>query len=302
MLFEEIVSRFKNVKQKGNSFIASCPCHRDNKPSLSLSFNNGKTLIYCHAGCKTEDIVDAIGIEMSDLWVEGKPNKKQGDWKEQLGSDVEALYNYGDYYKVRYKNKKIVFGYVLDNKFIWGMPAGVHKTLYNLNKVTAAIKNGYPVYICEGEKDVDTLSNIGYSACTMGGCGDWRKEFAQYFKGADVILLPDNDEPGQKVMQRIKKDLKYYAHRIRVVKTSNAPHGDITDWINEGHIKAELKELISNPDESSYAPWCKLSDDKCTGTNADLLFEAIYRTLDYFIVKQPGIDVENIYIRQALTI
>lgn len=300
MLFEEIVSRFNNVKRKGNSIMVSCPCHKDSKPSLSLSFSNGKTLIYCHAGCKTEDIVDAIGLELSDLWIDGKVAKQQKNWKDKLGANVEVLYNYGEYYKVRFKDKKILYGYVKDNEFIFGMPAGVHKTIYNLDRISNAIKKGYSVYICEGEKDVDTLSNMGYSACTMGGCGDWRKEFAQHFKGADVILLPDNDEPGQEVMQQIKKDLKYYAHRIRVVKTSAAPHGDVTDWINEGHIKAELKELINNPDESRFAPWARVTIDngveKCTGTNADLLHEAIYRTLDYIIVKQPGTDVENIYV------
>lgn len=296
MLFEEIVSKFNNVKRKGNSIMASCPCHKDNKPSLSLSFSEGKTLIYCHAGCRTEDIVDAVGLEMTDLFVEGKKNKTAKSWRDSLGSDVEALYDYGDYYKVRYKNKKILYGYVQNNNFEWGMPAGVQKTMYNIEKVKNAIKNGYPVYICEGEKDVDTLTKIGYSACTMGGTGDWNKRYAEYFKGADVVLLPDNDEPGKKVMDTIKKDLKYYAHRIRVVKTSEAPHGDVTDWFNEGHTKEELKDLINETNESTYAPWCKVSDDKCIGINSDLLCEAIYKTMDYIIVKQQGLDVESIYI------
>ena len=66
-------------------------------------------------------------------------------------------------------------------------------TLYRLPELLKAISEGWPVYIVEGEKDVETLRNLGYTATTAGGVNDWRREYAAYFTGAQVVILPDND-------------------------------------------------------------------------------------------------------------
>ena len=47
---------------------AQCPAHDDKQPSLSISEGqDGRVLMYCHAGCETPSIVAAIGMEMCDL-------------------------------------------------------------------------------------------------------------------------------------------------------------------------------------------------------------------------------------------
>ena len=46
-----------------------CPCHHDENPSLALSVNENKALIYCFAGCDTEDILKVCGLKMSDLYL-----------------------------------------------------------------------------------------------------------------------------------------------------------------------------------------------------------------------------------------
>ena len=68
--------------------------------------------------------------------------------------------------------------------------------MYRLPELVKAVKDGYPVYIVEGEKDVETLRELGYTATTAGSANDWKKEYAAYFTGARVVILPDNDKPG----------------------------------------------------------------------------------------------------------
>lgn len=50
MKLEDIVNRFKGVKVIGEkSFQVLCPCHTDKQPSLTISEDNGKILVYDHA-------------------------------------------------------------------------------------------------------------------------------------------------------------------------------------------------------------------------------------------------------------
>jgi hypothetical protein len=66
-----LLSRMKGVKQHGDHFMAVCPAHQDKSPSLSLSrAEDGRALVHCFAGCKTRDVLGAVGLEMRDLFPE----------------------------------------------------------------------------------------------------------------------------------------------------------------------------------------------------------------------------------------
>lgn len=55
-------------KRRGNGFQSRCPAHNDRKPSLSVDpGHDGRVLVNCHAGCPTESVVSAVGLQMSDL-------------------------------------------------------------------------------------------------------------------------------------------------------------------------------------------------------------------------------------------
>lgn len=50
-------------------YTALCPAHDDRRPSLSVrEADDGTVLIYCHAGCLFEDIVDCLGLRPSELF------------------------------------------------------------------------------------------------------------------------------------------------------------------------------------------------------------------------------------------
>lgn len=64
-----VLEKLESVKPAaGGKNIARCPAHDDNSPSLSIAQgDDGRILLHCHAGCKTEAIVAAIGLTMADL-------------------------------------------------------------------------------------------------------------------------------------------------------------------------------------------------------------------------------------------
>ena len=71
---EAILSRLERVKETGpNTWVASCPTstHGQGDRSRGLSIregDDGRVLIHCHAGCGVDEIVNAIGLELHDLF------------------------------------------------------------------------------------------------------------------------------------------------------------------------------------------------------------------------------------------
>lgn len=73
---ERLLPRLKKVKRSGRGWVACCPAHDDRDPSLSIDEGqDGRVLLKCHAGCSTEAIVGALGLDVKDLFPEdpGKP-------------------------------------------------------------------------------------------------------------------------------------------------------------------------------------------------------------------------------------
>ncbi|MBQ3414094.1 MAG: hypothetical protein IJH39_01830 [Clostridia bacterium] len=68
MQTEEILERLECVSGDYPQYMARCPAHNDNRPSLSLRDLKDKTLINCFAGCEAKDIMNAIGLELKDLY------------------------------------------------------------------------------------------------------------------------------------------------------------------------------------------------------------------------------------------
>ena len=292
----DILSRFRNVRKiKSNSYQVACPCHNDSENSLTITEKGDKILMYCHAGCNTRDILSAVGLTMADLnnGIKTKVTTWRTKLEEKMGK-LEAVYDYGQYMKLRFQGKKILYGVVKNDQFVKGIE-GIPRTLYNIEAVKKAIKDNYAVYVVEGEKDVDTLKNFGYSATTAGGASDWKKEYAQYFRGARVVILPDNDDAGRKLCRRIQKDLKNIASAIKIVQTSNAPKGDVTDYFNEGNSIKDFKRLVERS-EYTWADWIVTNNDMPVRINPDKLAHSISKNLDYIILKKKGNEVADFYV------
>lgn len=66
---DRVIGHLTAVKRTGGGWIALCPSHRDRLPSLKVAeASDGKVLLHCHAECRTQDVVAAIGLSMADLF------------------------------------------------------------------------------------------------------------------------------------------------------------------------------------------------------------------------------------------
>lgn len=252
-----ILARLRDPKAAGqDKWMAFCPCHNDGatqgRRSLSVKDEGGKVLLYCFAGCKYEDIMDALGL---------KPEINAHKPKRV----IVATYDYRDadgrvrYQAVRYHPKSFVQCQLNEaGGKVWNMK-GVEPLPFRLPESLAAIAKGEPVFITEGEKDVLNLAAIGITAtCNHGGAGKWKPALSEHFpSGAEVAILPDNDEPGRQHAEKVAQELQAQGCRVRIVNLPNLPEkGDVSDWMAAGGTKEQLYELAAMTDtwEPELAP------------------------------------------------
>ena len=248
--FELILSKFNKKHKAGDGFNVPCPTHHDEKASLHVSEAPSKAaLLYCHAGCRTEDIVAALGLEMKDLFP-SKQDKPQSS-KGKIVATYDYLNKNGNliYQAVRLKPKKFFQRRPDPNKpGDWiNNTQGINPIPYRLPELLAAIEQGEVIYITEGEKDVLNLVGLGLAAtCNHGGAGKWKASHSKWFAaGARVVILPDNDDAGRDHALKIAQQLHEQGCKVKVVELPGlAPKGDVSDWLQSGGTKDELKRLV----------------------------------------------------------
>ena len=65
----ETIAKALGGHRAGATWMARCPAHEDRTPSLSIAAgDDGRVLLHCWAGCRTRDIVAALGLQWSDLF------------------------------------------------------------------------------------------------------------------------------------------------------------------------------------------------------------------------------------------
>ena len=104
-----------------------------------------------------------------------------------------------------------------------------------------------PIFIVEGEKAADRLARLGLIATTShGGANKWQPCINRHFEGRNVIILPDNDQPGEAHANQVAANLIGVAERVKRVDLPNLPaKGDVVDWLDAGNdlegLLAEVK-------------------------------------------------------------
>jgi hypothetical protein len=165
-----------------------------------------------------------------------------------------------------------------NGEWVWDLD-GVQRIPYRLPELIEATSNEQMVVIPEGERDVNNLRAIGLSAtCNSGGAGSWKPELNQWFKGADVVIMADNDPqatnqktgelryhrdgrpvfPGQDHARDVARQLSGIAARVRVIMLGEVwpecpPKGDVSDFLKD-HSREQLDALIEQaPDYAGEA-------------------------------------------------
>ena len=185
----EILSLLDGVTGSGNQYSARCPAHDDKRASLSISTgNDGRILLHCHAGCDISDVLDALGIEKSELFPRSSASDdfKRPTITRNSPREVVARYSYTDEngvllnQKTRFSDKSFAWSHLKDERWVKGRQG--EPVLYNLPAVAASDF----VFVVEGEKDVDTLQTNGYPAvCGADGAGPgkWLHQYTEALKG-----------------------------------------------------------------------------------------------------------------------
>jgi hypothetical protein len=105
---------------------------------------------------------------------------------------------------------------------------------YKLPELRQATAAGRVVYITEGEKAADALGSLGVVATTShAGAGGWNDDLNQYFKDANVVIVPDNDLVGWHYAQKVTEALIPFAKSVRVLDLNlSNPKEDAYEWVN----------------------------------------------------------------------
>jgi len=121
---------------------------------------------------------------------------------------------------------------------------GVRRVLYRLPELLAA-DGASPVFIVEGEKDVENLRARGLIAtCNSGGAGKWRREYGEALRGRDAVIIPDNDQTGRDHAADVQGHLGGFVRSIRVIALPGLPEkGDASHWIANGGTAEALRAL-----------------------------------------------------------
>lgn len=261
----------------------------------------GRTLINCHRGCDWRDVLAAIGLEPSDSYdtppfKSARPDgarrrkpreeRRPAQLKPKAAKDVPAAaaegggrlelvdtYTYTDADGVRIFDvrrwrggmaKFSVRTYSRDGGRVVAKkaPAEARRVLLNLPAVVAAVADGAPVYLGEGEKDAKALEGAGvvasshpFGAATPDRAATvWLPQYTETLRGAHVVLVADRDSidkgdqagggyAGYRHVLYVAGELDGVAASVRIVEPAGTEPADAHDHlVTEGR---SLSDMVS---------------------------------------------------------
>jgi hypothetical protein len=171
---------------------------------------------------------------------------------------VVATYSYQDatgrevFQVLRYQPKDFRQRRWDGSQWVWSVK-GLPVIPYKLPQLLEALAYDRVVFVVEGEGKADLLWSWNVPAtCNAGGSKKWRGEHAEFFPGADVVIMGDHDQAGRDHVDVVGKSLVGIAQRIRVLHLPNLKHkGDVVNWAESGGTADKLWQLV----ETDAKPW-----------------------------------------------
>lgn len=177
------------VRERDGHAMVQCPAHNDGRPSLSVKEIEGSVLLWCLAGCKTADVVEALGLSQSDLF------------------DVPDGVVY------QYPGGRLVHR-TPDKKFIQSGNTS-DKSLYGADR----LRDEGDIYVVEGEKDVLAIESVGGQAVSApnGASASPSRYNWERLSGRKVIVVADADGPGSRRAVAVTEHLEKIAESVCIV-------------------------------------------------------------------------------------
>lgn len=259
---DRFLGRLDGVRRNGQNWSARCPCRSDDSnPSLSIGQgDDGRVLVTCHRGipCDVSQICEAVGLQVSDLMPPKQEKKKQNlklvatyDYRNAIGELLFQKLRYvDDDGKKTFRQRRVD---VSTGEWVYNLD-DTPKVLYNLPMVASAVQNGDDIWVVEGEKDADTLIDIGIVATTMpGGAGKWLDIHTETLAGANVFVVADNDEVGKKHAIDVASALRQSGCNVQTLIAQGVK--DVTDLLEAGRTLDDLQEFNETLDVLENDPY-----------------------------------------------
>lgn len=307
-LVNAILERGGKAKRNGEEFKATCPAHEDGNASLQIGLGEKGAIVHCHAGCSAAAIMEAVGMKVDDLFTAPLNKDKEGGSRHDemplraAAPGAERTFVYDD------ANGKVLFRVERHpgKRFIQARPdphspgnwlynlGDVTRVPYHLSSLIGAVKAGEMIFVVEGEKDVERLESLGLVAtCNPGGAGKFKREFADFFLGADVVVIEDNDQPGRDHAGMVAAFCGAVARSVRVLSLPYLPDkGDVSDWLD---MWADYYKQDETLDPAADLRWLVGFVDPCY-TNRPVIFNAQSLMAEKFaevVMAVPGVIAEG---------
>jgi len=261
-------------------WLASCPVvdhgqgNGDRNPSLSVTDADGKLLLKCHGGCSQHDVWAAVRdmglLPQLSEWVEPlvvRPINGHHPVPEQIPRPpvqfppaprqvhLTGEWEYADehgvvlFVKQRFmtsdtKGKTYKLLRVMSDGSRQTSMQGARVIPYRLSDVLEAKLQAKPVFLCEGEKAADALASIGvFCSTSHTGAGSWPAANSTWFADMNIVLVPDNDQPGYRYASLVASALLPIAKSVRLLALPVGHTEDAFEWVMAGGDKAQLMAL-----------------------------------------------------------
>ena len=254
MKLEAFLDLVENHRPSGQWTAFNCPsCGRKGKGGAKAGDRG--VIVRCWTGCTPEQITQAVGLKLGDLFYEkAGPNvqierKKPDPVEEFSQAKGIARYILDAWDVVPHKRGGIVFGYhntdgtlhtrhrwrriFAEEKVItWAPKTGDKPIAYGAHRLELA-REQRRLFIVEGESDTLTLHQAGFPALGLPGATMESKILPDYLEGVDTVYIiaeadPTRRTPGGQVVhgagtvfpERIGRHLKRikYTGEVRVIR------------------------------------------------------------------------------------
>ena len=245
----EFVGRLKKVKGGSGQWTACCPAHDDSSPSLSIRDMADRILLKCHAGCTALDIVDALGLKLTDLFAESLP---QNSIRWTADDAARALIQRGlrrdtlKYFRVDTDIKVQAWSFPLGKRKgkKWKSFTGKPRKYWNNKGNILSCYHLAPcagldeAWLVEGEPDVWIMTQANLKAFSLtAGADSINDGIVQQIREANIGIIHivyDTDSAGKDGAEKVAKALDGadQAFTVRQLPRAVGVGGDVTTLYN----------------------------------------------------------------------
>jgi hypothetical protein len=231
-----------------------------------LEFESGRQLAYC---ARVPSHLPSPSGQLWGHWLDGDEHGrcavrlpapksepvKQRRWRSDLDPMIGSVHDYETFEVVRFQHgtenlpKCMPRHRDATGRFWFGLPRDVRGSgtpLYREAEAIAALRAGTPLYVVEGESDVDAITNAGAVAtCNAFGAEKFQirhaRTIADAISNASIRIVRDMDEPGLRHARQVRtRLLGAGVESARIEMLRPAVGNDVRDHLSRGETLATL--------------------------------------------------------------